>query len=90
MAYQVQVRGEFAGSVGGWRAAIRGTLNQTGHSDEVASVATSNDGAQELVELVVGEGAREEDVRVVRGTLAGVKADGFTVATGEVPRFVVG
>lgn len=35
--YQIQVTGEWGGSVGSWRPSITGTLNQTGHSDEWAS-----------------------------------------------------
>lgn len=35
--FQVQVRGDFGGAVGGWRPACTGTENQTRTSDDAAS-----------------------------------------------------
>ena len=64
MKKQVQVRGEFAGSVGGWRPAITGTLNQTGLDDAEASTCDAHE-VTTLVELVLLEGARPDYVRVV-------------------------
>ena len=46
MSYQIQVRGEWGGSVGGWRPAITGTLNQTGQSDDYASTEDTHEAAQ--------------------------------------------
>lgn len=63
--YRVEVRGTFGGSIGGWRPAITGTLNQTGRSDEDASSTPSADEAAEYAELVIENGALREDVRIV-------------------------
>jgi len=65
MAYQVQVRGEFGGAVGGWRPGVTGTLNQTGQSDADASRAETEADAEELAALVLEAGASPDDVRVV-------------------------
>jgi len=64
-SYRVEVRGSFGGTVGGWRPAITGTLNQTGRSDEEASRFANSDEADEAVTLCVAEGARREDLRIV-------------------------
>ena len=52
-SYQVQVTGEWGGSVGGWRPAITGTLNQTGQSDAWASTCDSHDAASALLDDLV-------------------------------------
>ncbi len=62
--FQVQARGEFGGTSGGWRPAITGTLNQTSLSDADASTTESYGEAQELLALVQNEGAAVEDTRV--------------------------
>ncbi len=87
-AYQVQVRGDFGGTSGDWRPAICGTLNQTEFSDELASVAYSESDAHGLIAIAMGEGASEQNLRYVVGTVLGVAADGFTALAGETPRFV--
>lgn len=63
--YQVQVRGTFADSLGGWRPGITGTLNQTGQSDEQASTFADEPSADAAAALVLDEGARPDDVRVI-------------------------
>jgi hypothetical protein len=52
MAFQIQVTGEWAGVVGGWRPAISGTVNQTGESDDDASTFASHDEAQTTLDRV--------------------------------------
>jgi hypothetical protein len=51
--YQVQVRGEWGGSVGGWRPAITGTLNQTGRDDAWASTADTHEEAQATLDQAI-------------------------------------
>jgi hypothetical protein len=87
-AYQAQVRGEFGGTTGGWRPAITGTLNQSEFSDEIASVAYTINEVVALITDAMREGADEDEVRYVEGTVTGVKADGFTAIPGQTPRFV--
>lgn len=66
--FQIQVRGEWAGTVGGWRPAVAGTLNQTSMSDESASTFEWLDDATRFVrEHILPEFSeeREGDWRVV-------------------------
>ena len=65
--YRVEVRGEWAGGLGGWRPAVSGTLNQTGMSDADASTFEDSDEADEGAETIRAEldADREDDVRVV-------------------------
>lgn len=65
MAYQIQVRGEWAGSVGGWRPAVSGSVNQTGLSDEHASTFASEIEAEAALVALVREGAHEAELRIV-------------------------
>jgi hypothetical protein len=65
--YQIQVRGEWAGRVGGWRPAVDGTINQTGLPAAEASTFASHDDAQACLDNVLlpelpGEGL-DVDVR---------------------------
>ena len=46
MKFQVQVSGEFGGSVDGWRPGCAGTENQTGTSDAEASTFDTHDAAE--------------------------------------------
>jgi len=65
VSYQVQVKGEWAGSEGGWRPAIDGTLNQTGRPAAQASTFPTMDEAEEALSLCVAEGAAEDNLRIV-------------------------
>jgi hypothetical protein len=65
VAYQVQIRGDWAGVRGGWRPAVDGTINQTGMSRDAASTAPTRAEAEALAEAVVEAGAAPADVRVV-------------------------
>lgn len=53
MSFQIQVRGEWAGAVGGWRPAVAGTVNQTGLSDEEASTCATHDEAQATLDRAI-------------------------------------
>jgi hypothetical protein len=53
-AFQIQVTGEWAGTLGGWRPAIAGTVNQTGESDAAASTFTTHDEASIALDRVIG------------------------------------
>jgi hypothetical protein len=48
--YLLQVTGEWAGEVGGWRPAIAGTVNQTGLTDEEASTFRTHEEASLALE----------------------------------------
>ena len=50
MAFRIEVSGEWAGSVGGWRPAIAGALNATGRSDEKASTFETREEADDVLE----------------------------------------
>lgn len=54
MAFQIQVKGEWAGGVGNtWRPAIDGTLNQTGRPRDEASTFDTIEDARTVHENVV-------------------------------------
>jgi hypothetical protein len=57
--YHVQVRGDFAGSTGGWRAGVAGTLNQTGLGDDEASTFATHAAAEDALAMVREAGADE-------------------------------
>jgi hypothetical protein len=52
VGYQIQVTGEWGGSVGGWRPAITGTLNQTGREDAWASTEDTREAAEATLDAV--------------------------------------
>lgn len=64
--FQIQVRGSFGGTTGGWRPAVTGTLNQTGRSDAEASTF-DHDIPDDVIDLVCNELADtdEDNYRVV-------------------------
>jgi len=49
-AVTLEVSGEWAGTIGGWRPAVSGSLNQTNESDEHASLFTDRDCAMSFFE----------------------------------------
>lgn len=54
MAFQIQVRGPWAGIfTSTWRPAIDGTLNQTGLSAEEASTVETHEDARAMLENVI-------------------------------------
>ncbi len=64
-AHRVEVIGEWAGSLGGWRPACSGTENQTGQSDAFASTFETQEEAQRYVDHVSAM-VPEEDARECR------------------------
>jgi hypothetical protein len=63
--FQIQVQGEWAGTTGGWRPGIAGTLNQTGQPDHRASTVDTVAEAFALQELVIAEGAPDYRIHVL-------------------------
>lgn len=64
--YQIQVRGNFGGTSGGWRPAITGTLNRTGRGDAEASTF-AGEIPEDVTDMVCNELAddAEDNWRVV-------------------------
>jgi hypothetical protein len=60
--YQVQVSGPWAGSVGGWRPAVDGTMNQSGRPAAEASTFATEDEAEEVMAQCQDE-ADEDAIR---------------------------
>jgi hypothetical protein len=63
MLYRIEVTGEWGGTVGGWRPAITGTLNQTGGDDEWASTCVGRDTARAMFDAVILPQLPEDDNR---------------------------
>ena len=61
MAIIIEVTGEWAGEVDGWRPAIAGALNQTAFSDLYASTFSSREEAKAYLETLRQQAEEDAD-----------------------------
>ena len=63
--FEIQVTGEWAGKLGGWRPAVDGTANQTGEPAEEASRFSTFEAAQDCLNAMSGDAAHRGQFRIV-------------------------
>jgi hypothetical protein len=64
--YRIEVRGDWAGEIGGWRPVVDGTVNQTDQpAEEASTFATFEEAEAALEDAVLPQSDGEQEFRIV-------------------------